>query len=63
MPSRSAVWFQDILTPFWKKLCDGCRLNRQTLKLINDVGFEITQLLTDFKGLFISGMAQKGPLK
>lgn len=43
---------QDWLTPFWKKLCDGCHLNRNTLSIIEKAGFTITHVKHHYKGLF-----------
>jgi len=34
---------QDILTPLWKKIAMGCHLNRMTIDIIEDIGFEITK--------------------
>ncbi|WML48285.1 class I SAM-dependent methyltransferase [Neobacillus sp. PS3-34] len=44
---------QDVLTPFWKKICDGCRLNRDTISLLHEHGLKITSLQTFYRGLFI----------
>jgi ubiquinone/menaquinone biosynthesis C-methylase UbiE len=44
---------QDWLTPFWKKICDGCCLNRNTLKLLRQNGLDILHQETYFKDLFI----------
>ena len=34
---------QDILTPVWKKIAMGCHLNRKTIDVIEDMGFNITK--------------------
>lgn len=34
---------QDILTPIWKKIAMGCHLNRKTIDVIEDMGFNITK--------------------
>jgi len=34
---------QDILTPVWKKIAMGCHLNRKTVDIIGDLGFNIVQ--------------------
>jgi len=34
---------QDILTPVWKKIAMGCHLNRKTVDIIRDLGFEIVE--------------------
>jgi ubiquinone/menaquinone biosynthesis C-methylase UbiE len=44
---------QDWLTPFWKKICDGCCLNRNTVQVLKENGLEILQLDTYFKDLFV----------
>jgi ubiquinone/menaquinone biosynthesis C-methylase UbiE len=59
MESRFLGWLQDILTPAWKKVCDGCHLNRETKELIQAAGFKITEMQSDYNGLFISGMGVK----
>ncbi|MFC7394191.1 class I SAM-dependent methyltransferase [Scopulibacillus cellulosilyticus] len=51
---------QDFLTPAWKKVCDGCCLNRQTLNLLK--GQNLFHLLLTkyyFKGLFAVTIAEK----
>ncbi|SET87977.1 Methyltransferase domain-containing protein [Salinibacillus kushneri] len=45
---------QDILTPFWKKICDGCHLNRDTLGLIKMFDFTIEDVHEYYKGLFLT---------
>src|SRR5699024_3384007 len=35
---------QDWLTPFWKRVCDGCHLNRDTLGLIQESGLRIEKV-------------------
>lgn len=44
---------QECLTPLWKKVCDGCCLNRDTLQMINENGMEIVDKKTFYNGLFI----------
>lgn len=50
---------QDLLTPIWKHLCDGCHLNRDTLELIQASPFHISEVSSVYKALFISIIAQK----
>ena len=50
---------QDILTPLWKHICDGCHLNRDTLSLIEHSTFNVNQVIPIYKGLFISIKATK----
>lgn len=45
---------QEWLTPAWKKICDGCCLNRDTLALIKNYPLKINQLNYYYKGLFIT---------
>lgn len=44
---------QDWLTPFWRKICDGCSLNRDTLNVIKMRGFKVVDLKELYKGLFV----------
>jgi len=44
---------QDWLTPLWKKVCDGCCLNRDTVHMIHANGLEILKEKTFYNGLFI----------
>lgn len=44
---------QDALNPMWKKICDGCHLNRDTLKMIQDSGLIVNRVTYYYKGLFI----------
>lgn len=59
MPQPILQKAQDLLTPIWKQLCDGCHLNRDTLKLIKNSPFHILDVSTVYKELFISIVAQK----
>lgn len=44
---------QDWLTPFWKKVCDGCCLNRETSYLLIKHGYQITDMQKYYRGLFV----------
>jgi len=44
---------QDILTPAWAKIADGCHLNRDTLALLRNSGFSILKVDAFFSGLFL----------
>ncbi|AGK53773.1 class I SAM-dependent methyltransferase [Bacillus sp. 1NLA3E] len=44
---------QNWLTPVWKKVCDGCCLNRDTVELINRQGFHFVKVQKFYKGLFV----------
>lgn len=44
---------QDWLTPFWKKICDGCCLNRDTVQLVIANDMKIIRKTSFFNGLFV----------
>jgi ubiquinone/menaquinone biosynthesis C-methylase UbiE len=44
---------QDWLTPVWKRLCDGCHLNRNTLELVNQAGFKVNRVERHYKDIFL----------
>lgn len=44
---------QDWLTPAWKRMCDGCHLNRDTLQLIKQAGFKVTRIEKHYKKIFL----------
>ena len=44
---------QDILTPVWKRVCDGCHLNRNTLELLKASNIEVVRVESYYKGLFL----------
>jgi ubiquinone/menaquinone biosynthesis C-methylase UbiE len=45
---------QEILTPIWKKMCDGCHLNRNTEELFRHEGIEILNRNTYLNKIFIT---------
>ncbi|QTM98765.1 methyltransferase domain-containing protein [Sediminibacillus dalangtanensis] len=45
---------QDILTPAWKKVCDGCHLNRNTLDYIKQADLSVLEFKNYYKGIFIT---------
>lgn len=45
---------QEALTPVWKKLCDGCHLNRDTLELVKRSGLEVQRVTSHYGGLFLT---------
>jgi ubiquinone/menaquinone biosynthesis C-methylase UbiE len=51
--SASLAALQDILTPAWKKLCDGCHLNRDTGRYMRESGINVIKEKKYFKGIFI----------
>ncbi|QMT18141.1 class I SAM-dependent methyltransferase [Planococcus maritimus] len=50
---------QQSLTPVWKRLCDGCHLDRDTLDLINRSPLDIIQVDSFYGGLFLTIESQK----
>nr|WP_255652159.1 class I SAM-dependent methyltransferase [Corallococcus sp. AS-1-12] len=40
-PHPAVATAQDLLTPAWRKLTGGCRLNRDTFRLVEATGFHI----------------------
>jgi SAM-dependent methyltransferase len=49
----------DMVTPLWKRISDGCHLNRRTIELIRRRGFHITRLHPRAIGVFYAGIAAK----
>jgi hypothetical protein len=47
-PDSNVVWWQDQLTPAWKRLGGGCHLNRAIGALIEDAGFRFDRLETGY---------------
>jgi ubiquinone/menaquinone biosynthesis C-methylase UbiE len=43
-PEARVQWWQDQLTPAWKRVSGGCHLNRQVEDIIRDAGFRIEPL-------------------
>jgi ubiquinone/menaquinone biosynthesis C-methylase UbiE len=47
-PELNVQWWQDQLTPIWKRLGGGCHLNRAISSLIEDAGFRFERLETGY---------------
>jgi ubiquinone/menaquinone biosynthesis C-methylase UbiE len=47
-PDPNVIWWQDRLTPFWKRLGGGCHLNRAIGALIEGAGFQFDRLQTGY---------------
>jgi len=43
---------QDWLMPAWKRICGGCHLNREPLKLSKNSGFVVTRAAGHYRDLF-----------
>lgn len=44
---------QDLLNPIWKRLCDGCHLNRDTLALLKASSVKVTTIESLYAKLFL----------
>ena len=65
-PNPSIAWLQRVLTPFWRILADGCRMDRDTIQVIRAAGFTITELQPSRSGWWLTrptfcGTAQPPP--
>jgi ubiquinone/menaquinone biosynthesis C-methylase UbiE len=47
-PEPNVCWWQDHLTPVWKRLGGGCHLNRSIKMLIEDAGFRFERCETGY---------------
>ena len=47
-PDPNVIWWQDRLTPVWKRLGGGCDLNRAIGTLIEGAGFQFDRLETGY---------------
>lgn len=54
-----SLWgtLQDWLTPWWKRCCGGCHLNRNTLDDMQQAGFQVKDLDRKYKGLILVARA------
>lgn len=50
---------QDLLTPIWKRACDGCHLNRDTIHLLRQEDIEIIETNKHLGNIFITVEARK----
>nr|WP_084374868.1 class I SAM-dependent methyltransferase [Neobacillus soli] len=53
MENRFLSTLQNWLTPVWKKVCDGCCLNRDTMNLLKNYHISITKVQKYYSDLFI----------
>ena len=47
-PEPNVRWWQDRLTPAWKRIGGGCHLNRAIQNLIEDAGFQFDRFETGY---------------
>ncbi|ALC92037.1 methyltransferase type 11 [Bacillus sp. FJAT-18017] len=45
---------QELLNPVWKRICDGCHLDRDTLSLLKEHEIHIDHVHSYYKGLFLT---------
>jgi ubiquinone/menaquinone biosynthesis C-methylase UbiE len=57
--NRFLAALQEWLTPAWKKICDGCCLNRDTLVLLKTKDLIINEIKSYYNGLFLSVETKK----
>lgn len=50
---------QDLLSPIWKRACDGCHLNRDTIHLLRQEELDIIEIKKHVGNIFISVEARK----
>jgi hypothetical protein len=43
-PEPRVCWFQDCLTPVWKRFSSGCHLNRAIEDIVGHAGFRLEHL-------------------
>ncbi|WHY75425.1 class I SAM-dependent methyltransferase [Neobacillus sp. WH10] len=53
MKNRFLAALQELLTPVWKKICDGCSLNRKTIDLLEFYDITITKVKKYYSDLFV----------
>ncbi|MEH7355644.1 class I SAM-dependent methyltransferase [Neobacillus drentensis] len=53
MKNRFLAALQELLTPVWKKICDGCCLNRKTIELLELYDITITKVQKYYSDLFV----------
>jgi SAM-dependent methyltransferase len=47
-PDPNVRWWQDRRTPLWRRIGDGCHLNRAIRALIEEAGFQVDRLETGY---------------
>lgn len=54
MENRFLAQLQNWMTPAWKKICDGCCLNRDTLHLLRNHQLSLVDVEDYYNGLFVA---------
>ena len=47
-------WLQDVLTPVWRRLARGCRLNEHSVETVRSAGFQIDDLRSHMGGFVVT---------
>ncbi len=58
-PGAALATTQDLLTPAWKLLTGGCRLNRETFLLVQQAGFDVERRVQRLRGVSELILARK----
>ena len=54
-----AGWLQDRVTPIWRRIAGGCRLNRRTTQLVEAAGFTLASVDRGLGGYAVRILASK----
>ncbi len=60
-PSPALATMQDLLTPAWKRVSGGCRLDRETFFLVERAGFDIERRVQRLQGISELIIARRPP--
>ncbi|MDQ3658264.1 MAG: methyltransferase domain-containing protein [Actinomycetota bacterium] len=55
---RPIGWLQEKATPLWKRVTGGCHLDRDTLALVHEAGFEVERVERHLDGLVLAVFAR-----
>lgn len=58
MERKSVARIQEKATPLWKHVAGGCHLDRDTLGMVRDAGFELGRVEPHLGGLFLNILAR-----
>lgn len=53
MENPVAGMIQAWLTPVWRRIAGGCRLDRRTVRLVADAGFELETIEREMSGFVV----------
>ncbi len=58
MRQRPIAWLQQRATPLWKRVAGGCHLDRDTLAMVREAGFEVERVERHLDGLGLTIFAR-----